>query len=367
MKIFLHIGHGKTGSSYIQSSLALSQDALADRGLWYPTFHTFEQAKLGNISSGNIVPNDTWCEYVREQAGKSSCENILFSNEQLFHVIHGDMETFGQLCSDFEVCVILFTRNPVAHLLSAYGQGVKRGGLVDSFDVYSTRYQTVRRVEGMIRQVTALNAELIIRNYSNHLDTLLEVFIDALGISGASPLVEPPNRQVNRSLTRSELFVQQCFNRHYGQDSGRFVSDVFGNRLPEIASQAPAISPDIYATFARRMEKDIHSANKLIDHEEHYATEPFPGEEQKESDLHFSESQIDVLVESLSSELSRYAGLDEHVDMLRDVAILLEKHPDFNLVQAKNLMELAHRIRPTGQLIKDKLQEYESRIDSNTR
>ncbi|MCH1458014.1 MAG: hypothetical protein L7T86_03935, partial [Synechococcus sp. MOX_bin73] len=36
IKLFLHIGHGKTGTSAIQSSLAIASDELSKKGISYP-------------------------------------------------------------------------------------------------------------------------------------------------------------------------------------------------------------------------------------------------------------------------------------------------------------------------------------------
>ena len=54
--LYLHIGHGKTGSSYIQSSLVLSRDALAAQGIAYPPYKTDAAAAAGGMSSGNGKP-----------------------------------------------------------------------------------------------------------------------------------------------------------------------------------------------------------------------------------------------------------------------------------------------------------------------
>ena len=44
-EIILHIGHGKTGSSYLQSFLALNREKLLDIGIDYPKDDEFENAK----------------------------------------------------------------------------------------------------------------------------------------------------------------------------------------------------------------------------------------------------------------------------------------------------------------------------------
>ena len=50
-KIFIHIGHGKTATTYLQSCLALNRDKLLGFGIDYPEFSSFEKAKRGEISS----------------------------------------------------------------------------------------------------------------------------------------------------------------------------------------------------------------------------------------------------------------------------------------------------------------------------
>ena len=79
-KIVLHIGHLKTGSSYLQSCLALSRDKLLELDIDYPLHKSFTRAAAGRISSGNgkrfldSLPN----------IGDPS-KKIIFSNESLFH------------------------------------------------------------------------------------------------------------------------------------------------------------------------------------------------------------------------------------------------------------------------------------------
>ena len=52
-EIILHIGHGKTGTSYLQSCLALNRQKLLDIGIDYPEDRSFKSAKKGEITSGN--------------------------------------------------------------------------------------------------------------------------------------------------------------------------------------------------------------------------------------------------------------------------------------------------------------------------
>ena len=50
--LILHIGHPKTGSSYIQSFLALNENELK-QGLFYPLSKNNIEAKKGFVTNGN--------------------------------------------------------------------------------------------------------------------------------------------------------------------------------------------------------------------------------------------------------------------------------------------------------------------------
>lgn len=52
-KLWVHVGHGKTGSSFIQSVLATNAPLLKEHGILYPVHDSFESAKKGFISTGN--------------------------------------------------------------------------------------------------------------------------------------------------------------------------------------------------------------------------------------------------------------------------------------------------------------------------
>ena len=54
-RLYLHIGHSKTGSSFLQASFANSVAALAEQGIGYPLAarHVTEAAEGWRISSGN--------------------------------------------------------------------------------------------------------------------------------------------------------------------------------------------------------------------------------------------------------------------------------------------------------------------------
>ncbi len=62
--LYLHIGHGKTGSSSLQTFLALNKDNLKEYGIFYPEHVSFSNAEKGFITSGNLTLDNNWVKYI---------------------------------------------------------------------------------------------------------------------------------------------------------------------------------------------------------------------------------------------------------------------------------------------------------------
>ena len=90
-KLFLHIGHGKTGTSAIQSALAIASEELAKRGISYPIQPSLrDRASRLEITSGNWQPNpETSLSDQLLEIGKKNKNNskIVLSSESLFWLI----------------------------------------------------------------------------------------------------------------------------------------------------------------------------------------------------------------------------------------------------------------------------------------
>lgn len=51
--MIVHVGHGKTGTSFLQSIFALNKEVLKEHGFHYPEHPSEKKAAKGLISSGN--------------------------------------------------------------------------------------------------------------------------------------------------------------------------------------------------------------------------------------------------------------------------------------------------------------------------
>ena len=90
-KLFLHIGHGKTGTSAIQSALAIASEDLAKRGINYPIQQSLrDRASRLEITSGNWEPTPeiSLSDQLIDLAEKNHAESrIILSSESLFWLI----------------------------------------------------------------------------------------------------------------------------------------------------------------------------------------------------------------------------------------------------------------------------------------
>lgn len=303
--VILHVGYGKTGSSALQSSLALSSEALAQAGIFYPPSVSDARAMRGEVSSGNVALPMLEDRYQRAAQARSKAETILFSNEGLFHrLIMNPDPLRAILAQGAEVRVVLYIRNPVKHAVSAYGQAIKRNGLVTDFDTYLSTYKIPNMVVKFLRLMRDLGVDVTVLNYSRHQRHLLSSFADALGINAAL-LQVPPVANVNRSLTPSEMFLLQCFNREWGKDASHSLSAALCNNLPDQPAEGvPKLTRAGYDTFCERMVPILKRVNKHIPAAEVLAVEPyeevFGGNGDRDDWLRFSENQMRVIVGSIA-------------------------------------------------------------------
>jgi hypothetical protein len=316
--VYLHVGHGKTGSSYVQSSLALSRQALTETGISYPVPEDYlERALAGRINPGNLSPGpgetahhkgtfSAFAKGLRFSEGQS----LLVSNENIYSSIarEGFLDEVWAAYPDAAIRVLLFIRNPMDHAISAYQQNVKRRGRKNSLSDYLKSYTFPMMIGRSLEAIRKSDAKLTVLNYSNHKSALLRRVEDWLD-APAGLLTEPPVSQVNRSLTRTELQLQLAFNRHFGKGSARFISDVLCNELPEVRAELPYAAPAALKDFLDRMRELTAPINERLPQSERYVIESLESvlermpSEAEATKFHFSEEQIEVLSRSLSRQI----------------------------------------------------------------
>ena len=322
--IILHIGHGKTGSSYIQSSLALSVGPLREAGVEYPEVKPFARAQRGGISSGNLGDDKDFVQTVTDVARRhANASRLLFSSEWLFRWFLEDGETLATLQKSFDVTVVLFTREFLAHAISVYGQKVKRRGCTTSLGEHLAGDRHPHAVLRVLEAVERSGCSAAAFNYSRHSDHVLDVFAGAIGVA-PEVLVLPPVARVNRSLDEAELALVRRFNAVLGRSSGNLVADALCENLPLHPTGTPRVTRQDYEAYRARVAPIEATINRLLPPSERYgADEPIlveDGHDGADRVMGFTEAQLDVLAQSLGPEIVRLRAAKPSLSRVRDLA-----------------------------------------------
>jgi hypothetical protein len=304
-ELLLHVGHYKTGSSYIQSALACSVSDLSDIGIYYPANKKILRASEGRISSGNgeILTSD-FGSYVDAAKGAST---ILLSSEKLFLWFPDDefQTALAKFVDAFQISkikILLYIREPVEHISSSYQQAIKRGGYTESLNVFCEQYSHVYKVHEFIAHCAEVQRyDVKILNYSFCSENLIESFEKWLGIP-IGFLTTPPIARINRSLTFGELEFQRIANVFFGKKAS-FLADKLCESLPDIKSDVIYLSLAEQKMLLDKLSPYCCDINDYAESLENYSdkykltlienTEPV-------QHFSFSKEQVRVIAESFS-------------------------------------------------------------------
>ena len=312
--VYMHIGQGKTGSSYLQSSLAISSSKLQDFNLYYPSEgRQHNRAISGHVNVGNLPPTKGLGRHspgsflsALEAAALQHNGSLVFSNEGLFSSIvnHDLWSEIKAQAKVHKIHMFVLIRDPLDHALSAYQQGIK-GGLTKTIGQFLENYCMPVQTRKLIELVDGSEIQLTIKNYSRHKSNLLAIAEDWLRLPPET-LVVPPHEKVNRSLTRAESAFQIAFNRHVGARARLFVSDALANELPNIEAEQIFVEPEALEKFLERMTGLINDVNKFLPDGEGYRIETLdeamtrlPTLEEV-NQLSITQSQIEVLARNVA-------------------------------------------------------------------
>ena len=280
--LYLHIGQGKTGTSYLQSVFALNQARLADFDVDYP----LQEAMLNQVAKGNMPGGNGYglrdvFSNPETLSGFSLPEkrHVLLSHEGLISrlLFDGSAVLLDEICdkNNFDhVSILVFGRNPVKHVVSSYRQLVKRGGMTLSLDQYCDIYQSPKQLASFLEAYSGRpNTSVRALNYSDCSKHLLDQVAQWLNID-FTDFALPPGKIVNRSMTAGELFFQRELNKHMGDKAQILVDPLiegitdlqYDNLLPAIEAQAQMIE---------KMSPFMEIVNKYFSDNHAYSEEIF--------------------------------------------------------------------------------------------
>lgn len=310
----MHIGHGKTGTSWIQACLRLNRESLAKHGIKYAQGEDWLIDKPNVITSGNgsnLFQSKEDFESQLSQNQIKTGESLLFSSEHiLVHFIRLNaidyLEEIAEKYSFDNIKILLFIRNPIGMAVSIWQQRIKRRG---DYDVSLSNlhqhpeigWDTPLYVEDIITRLTKCkNVSLTIRNYSICSDKLMEevaVWLD-VPVDLFSIL---PAYLVNRSLTLPEHIFQISLNKIIGR-SGRIFSDPLCEKLTYIVPEKILPPLEVQESIWLALSETIEQLNLQIPEKHRYQCDVRQPDPLPET-LIFSQTQIEVIAESLGNEI----------------------------------------------------------------
>ena len=287
MRLLLHIGHGKTGSSFLQSWLACNADRLQSRcGLLMPG--DTAAARAGHFSMGN---GDRMESLLQQSAAEQSrwlqqrCEHALAVNGLLFSR-EGWARRFPDLVDPMlrladawgveRIELLLFVRDPLDHACSVYSQVVKRHGYAGSIDAWLEVYDFTARLLACLRCVAAHadRLQLRVEHYGQQRQRLIPVVGDWLQLDAEADWCEPPVQRVNRSLTQEELQLMRWLNGTASRERSARIGELLVNRLPDLPAAVLQPAPAAVDRFLDHWSETVNQINALLPLEDGLRLEP---------------------------------------------------------------------------------------------
>jgi hypothetical protein len=282
-KIYLHIGHGKTGTSSIQSVLARAEADLKKANILYPYAPGAEDAKRGFVTSGNIPLQSieaNWVEYCLDVVTRRSpgYSVYVFSSEIVFWCMDQFYSALEACRDHFDFEVVLTVRDSFDMFSSAYQQYVKGCGIAMSFADFLQQEHYLEshapQAVAILDKLEELKARVHLLNYTAIGTSIGARVLAAMGISELTCAHISECRIVNRSLDPAELQLMLLVNFLFGAEVGVRISYALINGLPNLPSIKLPFSEDSAVVIKDNMQPFVDEINRRLPEGEQLSLKP---------------------------------------------------------------------------------------------
>jgi hypothetical protein len=381
-KLVLHIGHGKTGTSAIQSALAIASEDLSRRGITYPIQQSLrDRASRLEITSGNWDPTpNTSLTNQLINISKNNKDNsiIVLSSESLFWLIPKLLKDKSSWDSYIDIHIILAVREIEEMLSSEYQQRVKRHGDSMPLEQFLRARHFVSshhaKASEIIESMSQLNITNTIINYSKHKKDISQLIFKLIGAEELYPADTMAGAIINRSLSRKELEIMITINALYFE---RFpwisakISDALIKNQPKLEAQQCKIAKQQLRTVYEKNDNYLQIINSCLEPTEqlksllclsHEASEDHTQEQARRirQEEIISVNLIgDTLLQTLINE-SKAKLSNDTVDAI----IALSQSGTVSKSTEVELLYLAKENRPQGQKLAKLLERAKTQLAS---
>lgn len=139
MRLNLHIGYNKTGTTAIQSFLNGNRERLLANGILYPAtgvydnaHYSFSQFFMGQPSSDEVRAGDQFIENLADEIAKSGADEVIISSEYLMQANKQIIKKIRMTVDDHfsgvdEIRVVVYLRRHDEWFESVFNQAIKSG------------------------------------------------------------------------------------------------------------------------------------------------------------------------------------------------------------------------------------------------
>ena len=380
-QIYLHIGHGKTGTSAIQSAFAIAQKDLLKLGIEYPIQNTDrEKASQFAITSGNWNHNPKESlaqELTRRSRERNNNNSILLSSESLFWQLDSLFEDGFQELKDLNLHVLLAVREIEEMLSSEYQQRVKRHGEKRPFEQFLRSRHFIsshhKKASEIITQLKKNKIKTTIINYSKHKHNIIELIFKTLQAEEAYPRDTVRGVVVNRSLSHKELaiitLINALFYTKFPWISTR-LSDALVKELPTVQSQKCRLSEDSKLKLYDVNNDYIRTINDSLGPNEHLLDQSTMSSDNAPIDRSVFQQikkeeqlSIDVISSTLLTTIQDESAHNRLSNPTIDQLIKVSQAEDTDPQTKLELLELAFANRPQGKRLVKLLEQAKTDIN----
>ena len=370
MKLILHLGAHKTGTSAIQSFLNHNNDKLIETE--WEFIQIGGSINLGNSISfwkhGDDVNFSIYEDKYQLLINKltSNKFNKIISSEDMFFI--NDEAMIKRLCDDLDkifddIKVICYLRNQVDMALSNKAQGAKtnQSALLFGNDYFNPLPKIDRNIYEYLDYYSKVqlwkkflpSADIVIKEYARdklvNSDSVFD-FITTTGIP-IEPVAMGVNESIGSILTNilhglrrngvEPAYIWELFSKDYFQDLGG------EKQLP---------SKDEALKFISRFDESNKALKEEFGIDLALDIEKYPNNRIVQE---VTSEDIYTVLAPIINQLM-LTNNNQTVDLIRDAAILIE---DIDTKKSYRLLKIAHTLRPNGPYIKKKLNQVEKKLN----
>ena len=264
MKLFIHFGIYKAGSSYLQYICANNREYLKAQGYYLPESPFDKAMEKGEISPGNGLELHKYLEekdnakiesilnnWVK-QAIDERCDHILITAEALVHNLAQPdqvviLEQATQKAGINGIYALGYFRHLADHALSTYKHRAKSGKIPDYKYWLKNVYETPAVIKGLLKTIDNSIIKWRILLFKKNSEYMIDSFFCGW-LEIKKPYI-PDRPKVNESITLSEVRIMTYLLNLYP-----LTSDYFVYNLKNLNSKEKALDKHLEIVFKNNAE-----------------------------------------------------------------------------------------------------------------